>query len=128
MNLLLDTHIFLWLNFEPKQIPSAIYNACENTENNLYLSLVSPWEIQIKKQLGKLCLHSDLSDLVETQIEQNGLTILPVKLSHIYALGDLPYHHKDPFDRLLIAQAKVESLTLATVDEQIGQYSINTLG
>ena len=94
----------------------------------MYLSLVSPWEIQIKQQLGKLRLHSKLSDMVETQIEQNGLTILPVKLEHIYTLGDLPYYHKDPFDRLLIAQAKTESLTLVTVDDQIGQYDIDTLG
>jgi PIN domain nuclease of toxin-antitoxin system len=88
---------------------------------------VSPWEIQIKQQPGKLRLHSNLSDLVETQIERNGLIILPVKLTHIYALGDLPYHHKCPFDRMLIAQAKVESLTLVTVDEQIGQYDVSTL-
>ena len=128
MNLLLDTHIFLWLSSAPKKIPSSIYKACEDTQNKLYLSLVSPWEVQIKQQLGKLRLHCNLSDLVETQIEQNGLTILPVKLTHIYAIGDLPYHHKDPFDRLLIAQAKVESLTLVTVDEQIGQYDISTLG
>jgi len=128
MKLLLDTHIFLWINSDPDKLPSAVHDACENPENQLYLSLVSPWEIQIKQQLGKLRLHSELSDLVETQIEQNGLNILPVKLEHIYALNDLPHHHKDPFDRLLISQAEIESMVLVTVDKKIGQYAIETLG
>jgi PIN domain nuclease of toxin-antitoxin system len=92
------------------------------------LSLVSPWEIQIKQQLGKLHLNSELSDLVEVQVEQNGLNILPVKLEHIYALNTLPHHHKDPFDRLLISQAEIESMILVTVDEKISRYGIETLG
>ena len=90
MKLLLDTHIFLWLNSNPEKLTSRIHEACCNPENQLYLSLVSPWEIQIKQQLGKLHLNSELSDLLEVQIEQNGLNILPIKLEHIYALNALP--------------------------------------
>ena len=127
MKLLLDTHIFLWLNSNPEKLTSKIHEACCNQENQLYLSLVSPWEIQIKQQLGKLHLNSELSDLVKVQIEQNGLNILPVKLEHIYALNALPHHHKDPFDRLLISQAAIESMILVTVDEKISHYGIETL-
>ena len=128
MRLLLDTHIFLWLNSDSEQLPPPVFDACANTSNQLFLSLVSTWEIQIKQQLGKLHLGNKLSDLVETQIEQNGLNILPVTLEHIYALNDLPHIHKDPFDRLLISQAEIESMVLVTVDKKIVQYNIETLG
>ncbi len=127
MKLLLDTHIFLWLNSDPEKLSSYIRDICINPENQLHLSLVSPWEIQIKQQLGKLRLHRELSDMVETQVEQNELNILPIKLEHIYALNNLPYRHKDPFDRLLIAQAGIESMTLVTMDKKIEQYDVETL-
>ena len=117
MRLLLDTHIFLWLNSNPEKLTPGIHEACCDPENQLYLSLVSPWEIQIKQQLGKLQLGSNLSDLVDVQIEQNGLRILPVKLEHIYALNVLPHIHKDPFDRLLVSQAEIESMILVTVND-----------
>ncbi len=86
--------------------------------NQFYLNLVSPYEIQIKKQLGKLELRDPLYHLIEKQIWQNGLIILPVKLEHIYALNNLPAIHKDPFDRLLIAQACIELMTLVTADNK----------
>ena len=82
----------------------------------------------VLKELHPLQLQSDLSELIEAQIEQNGLNILPVKLDHIYALKHLSYYHKDPFDRLLIAQAKLESMVLVTADEKIRQYAIETIG
>ena len=69
MKLLLDTHIFLWLNSDPEKLSPNIHDACSNSDNQLYLSIVSPWEIQIKQQLGKLRLHSQLSEMVETQVE-----------------------------------------------------------
>ena len=77
MKLLIDTHIFLWLNSEPEKIPPAAYNASSDSGNQLYLSHVSPWEIQIKQQLGKLRLNAALPDLIETQAEENGLNMLP---------------------------------------------------
>ncbi len=127
MKLLLDTHIFLWLNSHPQKLPGNILNACADTNNQLYLSLVSPWEIQIKQQLGKLHLNASLSKLVETQINQNNMQILPIKLKHIYALNGLPEIHKDPFDRLLIAQAGIEFMTLVSVDKTIQQYSVEVI-
>ncbi len=128
MNLLLDTHIFLWLNSAPEKLPASAERACCDPTNKLFLSLVSPWEIQIKQQLGKLQLQADLSDLIQTQRNENNLQILPIELDHIYALSHLPYHHNDPFDRLLIAQAQVESMTLVTVDKKICQYDLKIIG
>ncbi len=127
MKLLLDTHIFLWLNSHPQKLSETILEACANTNNQLVLSHVSPWEIQIKQQLGKLQLDAPLSKLVETQIDQNNMQMLPIKLKHIYALNTLPAIHKDPFDRLLIAQAGIESMTLVSVDKKIQQYSIEVI-
>ncbi len=127
MNLLLDTHIFLWLNSHPQMLSKNVFDTCANTDNRLYLSPVSPWEIQIKQQLGKLHLDAPLSKLVEAQIDQNNMQILPIKLKHIYALNALPDIHKDPFDRLLIAQASIESMTLVSVDKNIQQYSIEVI-
>jgi len=105
MKLLLDTHIFLWLNNAPEKLPQRILASCEDTTNDLYLSLVSPWEIQIKQQLGKLECKKPLNVLIETQQQQNGLRILPITLEHIFALVHFSRHHNDPFDRLLIASA-----------------------
>ncbi len=126
MNLLLDTHIFLWLNQEIENIPVNILSLCEDTHNTLYLSPVSAWEIQIKHQLGKLDLAVPLQEMIETQ-QQNGLKLLPITLAHIYALAQLENHHQDPFDRLLIAQATVESMPLITVDNKITRYPIVTI-
>ena len=124
MKLLLDTHIFLWLNFDPEKLSNNIKNICSDCANELYLSMISPWEIQIKQQLGKLKFQSPLSKLINVQIEQNDLNLLPIKLKHIYALRDLPLIHKDPFDRLLIAQSHVESMKVVTMDKKIQQYSV----
>jgi PIN domain nuclease of toxin-antitoxin system len=127
MKLLLDTHIFLWLNSDPEKLPPAAYDACRDPNNQLYLSHVSPWEIQIKQQLGKLQLRVALSELITTQARENGLVLLPIELAHIYALSQLPCHHNDPFDRLLIAQARIESMVLVTVDRKISLYDLDTL-
>ena len=91
------------------------------------LSIASVWEMQIKLQLGKLNLNSKLPDLIENQQRVNNLQILPIELTHIYALNNLPSHHKDPFDRLLIAQTIVEQITLASIDEVFDNYPIQRL-
>jgi PIN domain nuclease of toxin-antitoxin system len=124
MKLLLDTHVFIWLNFEPQKISDRIRDKCSNPSNQLYLSMVSPWEIQIKKQLGKIKFESPLRKLINVQIEQNDLILLPIQLQHIYALNNLPHIHKDPFDRLLIAQCHVESMKMVSMDKKMQQYSI----
>jgi PIN domain nuclease of toxin-antitoxin system len=97
---------------------------CEDPENELLLSVVSLWEIQIKSQLDKVRLRLPLSELVKAQQEANGMTILSLNAPHVYALGELPPIHKDPFDRMLVAQAKVEKVRLVTNDEVVRKYLI----
>ena len=101
--------------------------ALEDETNDLILSVVSAWEIQIKIQLGKLKLSQSLKELIESQQEINSLQILSLELLHILALDTLPFHHKDPFDRLLIAQSIVEDITLVTGDNKLSAYPAKLL-
>ena len=119
MRLLLDTHVFLWLNDAPEKCSPNILQLCENRENYLFISYVSLWEIQIKQQLGKLELLMPLPELVESSQRDHALVLLPIETQHIYTLSSLPRFHQDPFDRLLIAQAMQESMALASVDKNI---------
>lgn len=127
MRLLLDTHIFIWWAGEPEKLSSVALSALEDETNDLILSVVSVWEIQIKIQLGKLKLSQPLKELIESQQETNDLHILPVELPHVLMLDTLPPHHKDPFDRLLIAQSIVEDVTLVTADAKLSAYPAKLL-
>ena len=127
MNLLLDTHIFLWLNDAPEQLSASARSSCENPLNRLHLSLASVWEIQIKLQLGKLRLESSWRSMIETQRETNGLLILPITLPHIEALGNLPPVHRDPFDRMIMAQAIHENMTIVTHDPAFSSYPVQVV-
>jgi PIN domain nuclease of toxin-antitoxin system len=127
MNLLLDTHIFIWLNDAPEKLKPAIREACEDPCNGLYLSVASVWEIQIKQQLGKLELEIPWFDMVETQRKDNDLILLPIELRHIQALGNLPAPHRDPFDRLIIAQAIREDMMLASMDAIFSEYPVRLI-
>ena len=90
--IVLDTHIFLWLNFEPKKLSDHIMSVCSDSANELYLSMVSPWEIQIKQQLGKLKFQSPLNKLINVQIEQNDLNLLPIQLkAYLRVARSSPY-------------------------------------
>jgi PIN domain nuclease of toxin-antitoxin system len=126
MNLLLDTHIFLWLNQAPEKLPKSILGLCEDSSNTLFMNHVSPWEIQIKHQLGKLQLDVPLDSMITTQQQDNNLQLLAITLPHIYALSTLPNHHNDPFDRLLIAQAQTEAMLFVTLDSKIKMYPVRT--
>jgi len=127
MRLLLDTHIFIWWADQPERLSPAALSALEDEANELLLSVASVWEMQIKIQLGKLKLSLPLKDLIKNQQETNNLTVSPVALTHVLALDALPFHHKDPFDRLLIAQSIEEDLTLVTADSQFSAYSVKLL-
>jgi PIN domain nuclease of toxin-antitoxin system len=127
MRLLLDTHTFVWLDIARKRLSPAAQQAIQSTDNTIYLSLVSIWELQIKIQLGKLHLNASLPTTLASQQETNNLQILPIDLKHILALGNLPAHHHDPFDLLLVAQAQVENLTLVTDDAKITLYDVSHL-
>ncbi|MGH9899665.1 MAG: type II toxin-antitoxin system VapC family toxin [Pyrinomonadaceae bacterium] len=127
MKLLLDTHIFLWWVDHPEKLSHAALSALEDEAHDLLLSVASVWEMQIKIQLGKLKLSLPLKDLIKNQQKTNGLTVLPVELTHVLALDALPLHHKDPFDRLLIAQSIEDDLTLVSADSQFSAYSVKLL-
>jgi PIN domain nuclease of toxin-antitoxin system len=127
MNLLLDTHIFLWLNDTPEKLSQPALNACQNEDNTLYLSLVSVWEMQIKQQLGKLKLSESLQTLIDTQQQQNGLQLLGIELEHIDALSLLPSPHRDPFDRLLIAQSIKERMHIVSADQAFTGYPVSLI-
>jgi PIN domain nuclease of toxin-antitoxin system len=127
MKLLLDTQIFIWWADHPEKLSHTALSALKDENNDLLLSVASIWEMQIKIQLGRLTLRLPLKELTRTQQEINGLTISPVALTHVLALDALPFHHKDPFDRLLIAQSIEEDLTLVSADSQFSAYSVKLL-
>ncbi len=127
MKILLDTHIFIWMATEPERLSTRLADALINPQNSLFLSLVSIWEIQIKVALGKLDLIADLETTIDSQIKSNGIQLLSINLKHIYALKNLSSHHRDPFDRLLIAQSQIEQMTLATVDRLFDLYDIDQI-
>ena len=127
MRLLLDTHIFIWWADQPEKLSPVALSALEDEANELLLSVASVWEMQIKIQFCKLKLSLPLKEIVKNQQETNDLTVLPVALTHVLALDALPYYHKDPFDRLPIAQSIVEEFTIVAVDAQFSAYSVNLL-
>jgi PIN domain nuclease of toxin-antitoxin system len=124
MKLLLDTNAFIWLNDAPDRIPQPTMAMLADSDNELLFSLVSVWEMQIKMQLGKLRLQAPLPKILQMQQSENGLKMLPIRIDHIWALENLPHHHRDPFDRLLITQAQVEDIAVVTSDDVFDQYSV----
>jgi PIN domain nuclease of toxin-antitoxin system len=127
MKLLLDTHSFIYFVDRPDALPSAARAALEDPSNDLFLSLVSPWEMQVKSTLGKLQLRKPVVELVQAELDRAAIQLLPITLHHIDALSRLPNHHRDPFDRLLIAQAVHEGLTLVSSDRIIAKYAAPVL-
>jgi PIN domain nuclease of toxin-antitoxin system len=127
MKLLLDTHVFLWMNNSPEKLSTGFRERCEQAQDDLYLSLVTPWEMQIKQQIGKLKIASPIAEMLEKNQQINRMQLLPITLKHILALDQLPLHHGDPFDRLLIAQAMVEDIALVTADEKIRRYDVEVV-
>ncbi|MCT7957629.1 type II toxin-antitoxin system VapC family toxin [Laspinema palackyanum] len=127
MRLLLDTHIFIWLIDGSPNLSQTVRQAIEDENNTLHLSIVSLWEITIKTSLGKLELAIPLEQIVINFILPSGIEILPIHLPHLLYLQTLPFHHRDPFDRLLISQAKSEPLTLVSEDRMFEQYDVEIL-
>ena len=127
MRLLLDTHVFIWWADQQESLSATVLSVLKDEANELLLSVVSVWEMQIKVQLGKLKLSMPLRELVESQVETNELKVLPVELAHVLVLDTLPFHHKDPFDRLLIAQSLQEDVTLVSADPEFSAYSVKLL-
>ena len=127
MKLLLDTHTFMWWHSEPEYIPKNTLTLLQDPDNEVILSVVSLWEMQIKIQLGKLNLRDDLELMLKIQQEQNNISLISVTLPHILELKNLPLHHKDPFDRILIAQSKVENAILIIRDSVFKNYECSLI-
>jgi PIN domain nuclease of toxin-antitoxin system len=119
---LLDTHCWLWMQVSPERISAGVVEQLENPENVLHLSSASSWEIAIKWALGKLPLPEAPEDYVPRCLERQGVVGLPIQHRHALHTASLPLHHRDPFDRLLLAQAQLERLTLVTADETLAAY------
>ncbi len=125
MKLLLDTHAFIWWDSDPGQLSPAALTAIGDPANEVWLSIASVWEMIIKAQLGNLSLRLPLAEIIAQQ-QQNGILILSAHLDHVLAVEKLPAAHKDPFDRIMVAQAKCEDLTIITDDEWIPKYAVKT--
>src|SRR4030065_1671432 len=124
MNLLLDPHVFIWWDSNPDKLSPRALTLCQDRRNTLIVSVGSIWEMQIKAQLGKLKLNIPMAELIEKQKETNAIKVLTISLEHILELGNLPTIHNDPFDRLLIAQARVEDAMIVSTDSIFAQYPI----
>jgi PIN domain nuclease of toxin-antitoxin system len=122
---LLDTHIFLWFVMGSPRIAEVLRGQIEDNEN--FLSIVSVWEIAIKYGIGKLNLGVAFDDFIEEQITSNGIQLLNINLEHLKVFTSLPFHHRDPFDRLLIAQAMVEDVAIVSADSAFSLYSVTII-
>ncbi|MBC7792954.1 MAG: type II toxin-antitoxin system VapC family toxin [Clostridia bacterium] len=120
MNVILDTHVVLWWLADSRELGVRAREIIASPTNTVFLSAVVVWETRIKQGLGKLNVPSDFAAVLEQQAFEK----LPISIAHAHEVHALPSHHRDPFDRMLIAQAKVEGLTLVTRDPIIAQYAV----
>lgn len=127
MRALLDTHVFLWwISDDPRLSPGARAVLVDG-DSDVHFSVASAWEIAIKVRLGRIKLPKGLEAFLSKQIEMNSFTVLPVQLRHALRVAALPAHHKDPFDRLLVAQAQAEKLVLVSADPAIARYAVEVV-
>jgi len=120
MNYLLDTCVFIWAMANPNKLSLNTKSIILDRLNNIYISSITPWKITIKKSLGKLTCPDNIEELIKI----NDFKELPINFKHVLELKKLPLHHKDPFDRMIIAQARVENLTILTDDEKFRDYDV----
>lgn len=122
MDLLLDTHTFIWFISGDAALPQKALNAIKSVENKCFISIASLWEIAIKSSLKKLELKSDFNRIID-QLADNDIEILPITFEHLQRVLTLEFHHRDPFDRIIISQALVENLTIISKDEHFPSYT-----
>ena len=124
MRYLLDTHAFIWWDSEPEKLSAQVLSLCQESNTQLFLSMASLWEMQIKSQLGKLKLHQTLEQIIQSQIIENNIQLLDITAQHVFQLSSLGEFHKDPFDRLIISQSIHEDLPVLSKDKAFSQYPV----
>ena len=127
MRALLDTHTLLWLVDSPDKLPATVTAICEDENNALFISIASFWELAIKMSLGKIELDDNALARLKTWCDDNAVQLLPISLSHCQQVQTLPFHHRDPFDRLLIAQALCDQLVLLSADGHFADYGVDVI-
>ncbi len=127
MKVLLDTHAFLWLITDEDRLSENARQTFLNTENSLFFSAASLWEICIKKSLGKISLKDGWFQTIKEEMAINTIQWLPIEMTHCAEVTELPFHHRDPFDRMLIAQAIVEEMKLLSRDSRLSDYAIELI-
>jgi PIN domain nuclease of toxin-antitoxin system len=128
MRLLLDTHALLWWLLDDPRLSRAARRAIENVANVVFVSAASAWEVAIKAAKGKLPLPPQAEGRIQAEMEAAHFVELPVTWRHAFAVRELPHHHLDPFDRLLIVQSRLEGLTIVTNDRALVRYQVDSLG
>ena len=124
MKLLLDTQCWLWMQAAPERFSDTARQIVDDPDNVLLLSPVSAWEIASKYAAGRLSLPTPPAEYVPSRMKSSGVDALPLQHSHALQVATLPWHHRDPFDRLLIAQAQVEGLPVLSADRQLAAYDV----
>ncbi len=127
MKVLLDTQVWLWMQVSPERFSASSLTLLSEPENQLLLSAASSWEIAIKYALGRLPLPQSPQEYVPRRMRSSGVGALPIQHLHALQVASLPSHHKDPFDRLIIAQAQTERIPVMTADRQFNQYDVQLL-
>jgi PIN domain nuclease of toxin-antitoxin system len=123
LRLLLDTHVLIWTLSEPNRLAIKTRAAIEAEENDVFVSVVSPWELAVKGPREGLRIPDDL----EAQLDWRRFELLPVLFRHTSPIESMPYHHRDPFDRMLVAQAVVDGLTIVTADRKLTNYQVSLM-
>ena len=124
MSYLLDTNAFLWHLIEPEKLSDAAIRILDDEASDLWLSMASAWEIAVKHALNRLVLPVGPAEFVASRAQRMGVRILPIELRHIAVLETLPHHHRDPFDRMIVAQASGDGLQLITSDALLATYGV----
>jgi len=127
MQVLIDTSSFIWFIAGSDKLSINARNFIIDINNELILSVASLWEIAIKASIGKIQLSQSFGQLIPEQLQNNGIEVLPIELKHLSAVIELPFHHRDPFDRLIIAQGIAEGLPLISNDTNFRKYAVEVL-
>lgn len=125
--LLLDTHTFLWFVTEDPKLSAVARRTIAASSNEPFLSSASVWEIAIKVSIGRLPIPAPLDSFIPEQLKINRIELLPIDLHHLFKIAQLPFYHRDPFDRLLIAQAMVENIPILTADPAFDKYEVERI-